>query len=215
MISKRLKSVANFIHKDDKIIDVGCDHALLDIYLADIVNEKIYVSDISSLALDNATKNIKKSHLEEKIIPILGDGLKIAKNIDVDTLLISGMGTATILEIVQNRNMNKISNCILQSNNNHDLLRKYMINHGYKLIGEDVVLDDGHYYVTMKYQKGHKYLPKCCIKFGIHNNIEYYNYLIDKEKQLLKQIPLTHVFLRKKHYKNISDLHKCIIKSHY
>ena len=32
-INKRLKSVANFILEDSNVIDVGCDHALLCIYL--------------------------------------------------------------------------------------------------------------------------------------------------------------------------------------
>ena len=34
-ISKRLKAITEFIDKDDKVVDIGCDHALLDIYLKD------------------------------------------------------------------------------------------------------------------------------------------------------------------------------------
>ena len=33
MISARLKSLAKYIDIKDKIIDIVCDHALLDIYL--------------------------------------------------------------------------------------------------------------------------------------------------------------------------------------
>ena len=33
MVSNRLKSLAKFVNINDKVIDVGCDHALLDIYL--------------------------------------------------------------------------------------------------------------------------------------------------------------------------------------
>ena len=32
-ISKRLKSLAGLITLDDKVADIGCDHALLDIYM--------------------------------------------------------------------------------------------------------------------------------------------------------------------------------------
>ncbi len=34
MISKRLESIASLIPNNSRVIDVGCDHALLDIYLA-------------------------------------------------------------------------------------------------------------------------------------------------------------------------------------
>ena len=34
MISNRLQSLVKYINKEDKIIDIGCDHALLDIYLS-------------------------------------------------------------------------------------------------------------------------------------------------------------------------------------
>ena len=30
--SKRLKAICEFVDKDDKIIDIGCDHGLLDIF---------------------------------------------------------------------------------------------------------------------------------------------------------------------------------------
>ena len=32
-ISKRLKAISDFITDNSNVIDVGCDHALLDIYL--------------------------------------------------------------------------------------------------------------------------------------------------------------------------------------
>ena len=33
MISNRLMRIASYVDKKDKLIDIGCDHALLDIYL--------------------------------------------------------------------------------------------------------------------------------------------------------------------------------------
>ena len=32
-ISKRLKAITSYVAKDDKVVDVGCDHGLLSIYL--------------------------------------------------------------------------------------------------------------------------------------------------------------------------------------
>ena len=59
-LSKRLSIVASLIDSK-RIIDVGCDHALLDIYLAQENKDiKIIVSDINENALNNAKENIKK-----------------------------------------------------------------------------------------------------------------------------------------------------------
>ena len=63
-ISKRLSSIAKYVKDDSSIVDIGCDHALLDIFLA--INNKnieITASDINPEALKNAKKNIQKYKL--------------------------------------------------------------------------------------------------------------------------------------------------------
>ena len=37
-LSKRLKAITEFVDKEDRIIDIGCDHALLDIYIKENIN---------------------------------------------------------------------------------------------------------------------------------------------------------------------------------
>ena len=47
------------------MVDIGCDHGLLDIYLVQTnKNIKVIASDINKNALSNAIKNIKKYKLE-------------------------------------------------------------------------------------------------------------------------------------------------------
>ena len=73
-ISDRLKEISTFINEDDKVIDIGCDHALLDIYLCELHNDiKIIASDIHEGALNQAKSNIEKHHLEDRIETRLGD----------------------------------------------------------------------------------------------------------------------------------------------
>ena len=60
-ISKRLKSLAGLIILDDKVADIGCDHALLDIYMVkNNITEKVFIADVSENALENGIKNVKK-----------------------------------------------------------------------------------------------------------------------------------------------------------
>ena len=68
MLSKRLKSLVKYVLKTDNIIDIGCDHALLDIYLVkNGIIEKLIVSDVHKEALNCGISNIKKEGLTEKI----------------------------------------------------------------------------------------------------------------------------------------------------
>ena len=60
-LSKRLETVASFIDKKDKsVIDIGCDHGLLSIFLAEkYQNLNIIASDVNDNALESA-KNTKE-----------------------------------------------------------------------------------------------------------------------------------------------------------
>ena len=60
-ISNRLKEISDYISPFDRVIDIGCDHALLDIYLCELYDDiNIIVSDIHEGAIKQAKKNIEK-----------------------------------------------------------------------------------------------------------------------------------------------------------
>ena len=112
MLSIRLESLARHINFNDHIIDIGCDHALLDVYLVkNNVVKKMIVSDIHENALNTGKDNIQKNNLSDRIEARLGNGLSVLTDDDkIDTILISGMGTSTILKILDNPYLNKIDN---------------------------------------------------------------------------------------------------------
>ena len=60
-LNKRLETVASFVDDNSNVIDVGCDHALLTIYLVQTKkNIKALASDINEGPLEGAKKNISK-----------------------------------------------------------------------------------------------------------------------------------------------------------
>lgn len=149
-ISNRLESLVKYVNPLDQVIDVGCDHALLDIFLVQskIINH-IYVSDVNQNALDNGKNNIEKYELQNNITPVLSYGIEKINNFDVDTIIISGMGSKTIIDILSSPNLNKIYKLILQSNNNYGDLRRFLKEKNYKIIEEEIVKDGKKTYINI------------------------------------------------------------------
>lgn len=157
-ISNRLKTIADIVlsNKCNKMIDVGCDHALLDIYLLqNNLDLKIIASDNKIKPLENAKKNITKYSFLDKIEVVLKDGVENLDK-DVDTIVISGIGTETILDILKKdvSQLDNIKRIIISSNNKYYLLRKEMIELGYYIREEKIIYEDNKYYIIIEFIKG-------------------------------------------------------------
>ncbi len=149
-ISDRLKSLTKYISPDDHVMDVGCDHALLDIYLVESGTiDKIYVGDVNPNALQNGKENIIKHGLDTKVFPILSYGIEKISEIEVDTLIISGMGSKTIIDILSSPNLDKVYKLILQSNNNWEELRRFLNEKGFNIFHEEIVPDGKKTYINI------------------------------------------------------------------
>lgn len=193
MLSKRLKSLIKYIDKNDKLIDIGCDHGLIDIYLVknNIINS-IIISDIHEGALKAGQENVKKHHLEKQIDARLGNGLEVLKQDEViDTVLISGMGTSTILKILNNNYLKNINKLILQSNNNHEELRKEVVKLGFIITDEEYFTDNKKNYINIVFKRGNKKYKKDELRYGpiLIKNEAYLNFELEnclKIKKLIK-----------------------------
>ena len=167
-IDNRLKRITDFIPSDSYILDVGCDHALLDIYLAlNRKNIKLIASDINENPLKIAKENIKKYNLEDKIKLEKADGVSKI-NDEVDTVVIAGMGTSTINDIINNdlEKLKNVKKIIISSHTSSFELRENMNKKGFKIIDEAVVFDKGKYYEIIVYSNGYEKLSKLDMKYG-------------------------------------------------
>ncbi len=186
----RLNTIAGFVEKLDRVADIGCDHAYLAIFLK---KEKkctsVIASDIHKNALEMAKKNCQKENVS---IPLfLSDGLENLDQEKLNTLIISGMGTNTILHILESVNKKYIQKLILQSNNDLPKLRKKVQKIGYSLTEEKIIYENGHYYVIGKYTKEKRKLNCVEIEYGIYHeeNHSYYLYLFNELKGIVKNLP--------------------------
>ena len=212
MNSKRILAIASFIDATDNLIDVGCDHGYLGIYLKknNKVND-LLLTDLRSSALNNAIENIQKYNLD--INTYLTDGIKKIKIKNYNTISISGMGTQTIIKILSElKKKNTINKLIIQSNNDLDILRSCINNMGYYLEDEKVVYENDIYYVICKFIKNDKKNTNEEIRFGLikKDKIEYYEYLIEYYNGILKQIPKTNTDLVNELNSNINLLNKLL-----
>ncbi len=197
-ISNRLQELSTFINPEDKMIDIGCDHALLDIYLCEEYKDiKIIASDIHEEALKNASNNVTKNKLNDRIELRLGDGLTVVNKDEIDTILISGMGFNTIKKILSNKEkMEGIKKIVVQSNTDVVKLRKFVIKLGYKIVKEKLVKDNDIIYTIIEFNKGEEKYTYDEIYFGpriLENKdelfYEYYSKKLLKYENLLLQIP--------------------------
>ena len=154
-LNKRLKKIADYINHDDKVIDVGCDHAFLSIYLVlekDV--ERVIASDINSGPLQIAVGNIKEYGLEDRVIAKLGDGLNPIEE-DINTVIISGMGGITISEIISDKDkLKNINKIIISPNNEFYIARKTIVDTGYYISDEIMVKDKNKYYPIIIFEHG-------------------------------------------------------------
>lgn len=192
MITSRLKSLTKYINKNDKIIDIGCDHALLDIYLIkNKIVDKVIVSDISNNALNQGIENIKKYNLENNIDTRCGNGLEVLNELDkIDTIIISGMGTHTILDILNNDYLKNIKKLIIQSNNDYELLRRSVVELGFIISNEETIVDS-KLYINIIFERGKKEYTEEEYKYGLKSMLNkeiYYKHLINKYNKIIDNI---------------------------
>ncbi len=210
MLNLKLQTIASLINKDDIVIDTCCDHAYLAIYLKENnLCKEVYASDISDKALLNAQNNIKKHNLQ--IETFLSDGFKNIKLENINTVVIAGVGTNTVLDIV-NSAPKDISKYIISSNNDFYNLRKKMKKQAFYIKKEIIVKENNKYYPIILFTKDYRYYNKNVLKFGDSNNKMYYEYLLQKEQNILAKIPKKHLLTRLTHIRNIKYLKKILIK---
>lgn len=185
----RIEAIYSFIDLKDRVVDVGCDQAKLGILLAKR-NQKSIASDKSPKVIERASLDIRKLGLDNLIDLRVSNGLQNIKEKEADTLVLSGMGTHTILEILNSTKI-KFNKIITISNNYHDILRDKMNELNYKVDKELIIKENNKYYNLILFTKGIKKYSQKELLLGLNqvdNELykEYLNHLLNKYKTIKK-----------------------------
>src|SRR5574344_1638505 len=197
MISNRLKIIASFVPVDSNIADIGSDHGYLLIYLKDNhFSGKLLGVENKKGPFQSLKNNILSKKYNKQINTSLSDGLDCVDN-SYDTIVLAGMGTDNIIKIIS-KNFNKLKNIktiIVDSHTKNDLLRHYLVDNGYKIDKEAILLEDNIYYEIMRFVKGISDYNELDYCFGPWLRIEKsdiflskYNSELDKYEQILSNI---------------------------
>lgn len=155
-INSRLKTIASLVPKDSYPLDIGCDHAMLSIYLVKECNfSKVVASDDKEGPLLGAKKNIDFYHVKKNIQLIQADGLEAYQD-GVDVITISGMGGILISQIFEKNKdvLEKVNTIILSPNNHTPLVRKELTKCGYRIEDELLVKENKITYPILVFKKG-------------------------------------------------------------
>ena len=167
-INNRLKTIGDLVEANSFCLDVGCDHALLDIYLAKSKkNIKTIASDIAEGPLEQAKNNIKRERLENEIETRLGPGLTTYTK-DIDTIIISGMGGRNMIGIMKEspKVLKQVKTLILSPNNYQEDVKRYLCKNNFYIENEEFVKDNHFIYQIIIFKKGKKHYNKKEYFFG-------------------------------------------------
>ena len=155
-ISERIKAVVDEI-KYPVIADIGCDHAYTSIY--SLLTGKAayaYACDINKGPLKHAENNILKNKLSHKIEVRLGPGLLPLCGVNVETIIISGMGGFLTERILSEGLVlvPGVEQLILQPQSDFRKVREYIHKAGFRIVSEHMLNDGPKFYTILNCLRG-------------------------------------------------------------
>jgi tRNA (adenine22-N1)-methyltransferase len=197
MISKRIQAIAGAISDPDcSVIDIGCDHAYLLIWL----RRHGHRGRLAGTELRPGPWARGKADLERcgcgDIELFLTDGVQGIRE-PFDVAVIAGMGRHTAEKILEQSDdwFRRCRSIILQVNQDVPELRRWISDHRYHIVAEQLV-EDGKYYEILVIRDGGEPLTEQQIRFGprlLQEKsplfVRRYRSLRDQEAALAARIP--------------------------
>lgn len=173
-LSLRLERVAQYVRKNDRIADIGSDHAYLPCAL--VLNGTIdhaVAGEVVDGPYQSAKFQVAELELENNIDVRFGDGFEVVELEDeLTAIVIAGMGGHLIASILEaGFKAGKLSGkerLILQPNVGEATLRKWLVEHSYEVIAEDLVEENQKLYEIIVAEKSAQSVraAKADLQFG-------------------------------------------------
>lgn len=152
-LSGRLQALADMVSEGKTIVDVGCDHGFLDIYLVQAGKTlHALAMDVRKGPLSAAKEHVRECGLEDRIKTRLSDGLERFHAGEAQVLICAGMGGPLMQRILTDdpKKTASFEEMILQPQSEIREFRVFLRENGYRIVEERILLDEGKYYFPMK-----------------------------------------------------------------
>ena len=195
-MNKRLQKIAGFVKPGRGLADVGTDHCYLPLWLAEHGYEgELFATDIVEKPLASAERTLREAGMSGRIKLLLCDGLSLCPPERIDSIVVAGLGGDTICGILDRAEfcLDKAYTLILQPMTKAEVLRYWLVNNGFYLSREELVLDGGTIYQVIEAKYGKKTsLTDAELFIGKWDNVKndplLPNYLSDCKKRFEKEI---------------------------
>lgn len=157
ILSNRLLSLCRMVKPGNRVVDVGCDHGFVSIYLVQQgISPHVLAMDVRPGPLSRAEEHVAGYCLEEYIETRLSDGLLEYDEGEADTMICAGMGGRLMMKILSEsaQKAKGLRELILQPQSELFEFRRFLKSEGYMLLDENILCEDGKYYFLMKVRWG-------------------------------------------------------------
>lgn len=149
LLSPRLKIIADSIESFGTMADIGSDHAYLPIYL--VKNERVksaIATDVNRGPVLIAKERLKSNKVDKSVAVRQGNGLRVLKPGEAEVIVIAGMGGILIRDILDKdaKVAESAKLLILQPMRDSDKVRKWLFEHGFDIIDEELVKEQDRIY---------------------------------------------------------------------
>lgn len=156
-IGTRLEAVAALVPQGAILADIGTDHAYLPVYLLERKQiMRAIAGDIAEGPCQAARVTVGMHGLKNSIEVRKGSGLEVLTPGEADCVTICGMGGSTMISILEDSMDVALATrtLVLQPMAGAPSLRKWLVEHGWRITAEDLVDDAPHFYEIMQVERG-------------------------------------------------------------
>lgn len=153
VLSERLKSLTDMVSRGKCVVDVGCDHGFLSIYLIQHgISPRVLAMDVRKGPLSRAQEHISEYELDDYIETRLSDGLLEYRTGEAQSLVCAGMGGKLMMKILKEseEKAHTLDELILQPQSDLPAFRRFLKAEGYLTLDENILCEEGKFYFLFK-----------------------------------------------------------------